>query len=56
MTIHDNAKGFFVVDGVCLGGVGGKMAKQLKTAIVSLKTADTSLSNTCHTGPLTFDD
>lgn len=35
---------------------GGKKAKQLKTAIVSLKTADTSLSNTCHTGPLTFDD
>lgn len=45
-----------MVDGVCLGGVGGKKAQQLKIVIVSLKTTDTSLSNTCHTEPLAFDD
>lgn len=53
MTIQNN---FFVVDGVCLGGVGVKKAQQLTIVIVSLKTADTSLSNTHRTEPLTSDD
>lgn len=51
MTMQNN---FSLVDGVCLGGVWG--GKQLKIVIISLKTADISLSNTCHTEPLTFDD
>lgn len=34
--------------------LGKKNAEQLKTGIVSLKPAETSLSNTFHTEPLIF--